>query len=113
MSWQSYVDSIMDDADYKDAAIVGIEGKTVWASVPGGTFCNITSEEIDRVLSKDREDLFTNGLTLGSMKCQVLKDNLDKDGDWTMLMATINQSGHKLKIAVGKSTQALVFAMGN
>lgn len=43
MSWQSYVDNLMNDGSCQDAAIVGYsDAKYVWASTEGGTFSGIT-----------------------------------------------------------------------
>uniref|UniRef100_A0A8C5AVU6 Profilin n=1 Tax=Gadus morhua TaxID=8049 RepID=A0A8C5AVU6_GADMO len=76
MSWQSYVDNLMADGTCQDSAIVGYtDAKYVWASAPGGVFVNITSQEIDGVVGKDREAFFTSGLTLGTKKCSVIRDN--------------------------------------
>uniref|UniRef100_I3J2Y7 Profilin n=1 Tax=Oreochromis niloticus TaxID=8128 RepID=I3J2Y7_ORENI len=89
MSWQSYVDNLMADGSCQDAAIVGYaDAKYVWASFVGGTFANITPEEIDVLVGKDREGFFTSGLTLGNKKCSVIRDSLQIDNDWTMDIRT-------------------------
>ncbi|XP_061634289.1 profilin-2-like [Phyllopteryx taeniolatus] len=115
MSWKSYVDKLMDDGlACQDAAIVGYrENPYVWASYCGGKFGSITSEEID-TLTKDRSSLFINGLTIGNIKCSVIRDGLDVDGDWTMDLRTKDAGGGPTyNITIGKSGKALVFAMGN
>uniref|UniRef100_A0A3Q0QVL4 Profilin n=1 Tax=Amphilophus citrinellus TaxID=61819 RepID=A0A3Q0QVL4_AMPCI len=69
MSWQSYVENLMADGSCQDSAIVGYtDAKYVWAAHAGGTFNNITSQEIDVLIGKDRETFYTSGLTLGSKK---------------------------------------------
>ncbi|XP_013887996.1 profilin-2 isoform X2 [Austrofundulus limnaeus] len=114
MSWQSYVDNLMADGTCQDAAIVGYtDAKYVWAAYTGGVFANLTAEEIDVLIGKDREGFFTNGLTLGSRKCSVIRDSIPVDGDWTMDMRTKSQSGEPTyNICLGKAGKVLVLVMG-
>ncbi|XP_076150685.1 profilin-2-like isoform X1 [Alosa pseudoharengus] len=114
MSWQSYVDNLMADGSCQDSAIVGYtDAKYVWGASAGGTFTNITPEEIDVIVGKDREGFFTCGLTLGKKKCSVIRDSLQVDGDWTMDIRTKSQGGEPTyNITVGKAGRALVLVMG-
>ncbi|XP_023700012.1 profilin-2 isoform X2 [Paramormyrops kingsleyae] len=114
MSWQGYVDNLMADGCCQDSAIVGYtESKYVWAAHPGGTFSNITAQEIDVIVGKDRESFFTNGLTLGHKKCSVIRDSLLVDGDWTMDIRTKSHSGEATyNISVGRAGKVLVLVMG-
>ncbi|XP_030647098.1 profilin-2 isoform X2 [Chanos chanos] len=114
MSWQGYVDNLMSDGSCQDAAIVGYaDAKYVWAAYAGGTFNNITPTEIDVLVGKDREGFFTNGLTLGSKKCSVIRDSLQIDGDWTMDIRTKSQGGEATyNISVGRAGKVLVLVMG-
>ncbi|XP_014897088.1 profilin-2 isoform X1 [Poecilia latipinna] len=114
MSWQSYVDNLMADGSCQDAAIAGYtDAKYVWASFAGGAFGKITAEEIDVLVGKDRDCLFTSGLTIGSKKCSVLRDSLTNEGDWTMDVRTKSQSGEPTyNIAIGKAGKVLVLVMG-
>ncbi|XP_061594447.1 profilin-2-like isoform X1 [Cololabis saira] len=114
MSWQSYVDNLMADGSCQDSAIVGYtDAKYVWASFSGGTFANITSEEIDVLVGKDREAFFTSGLTLGSKKCSVIRDSLHVESDWTMDIRTKSQGGEPTyNVSVGKAGKAMVIVMG-
>uniref|UniRef100_UPI0037E70BB8 profilin-2 isoform X1 n=1 Tax=Semicossyphus pulcher TaxID=241346 RepID=UPI0037E70BB8 len=114
MSWQSYVDNLMSDGSCQDAAIVGYtDAKYVWASSVGGTFANITPEEIDVLIGKDREGFFTSGLTLGNKKCSLIRDSLQVDSDWTMDIRTKSQGGEPTyNVSVGRAGKALVFVMG-
>nr|XP_020479746.1 profilin-2-like [Monopterus albus] len=114
MSWQSYVENLMADGSCQDSAIVGYtDAKYVWAAHAGGTFNNITSQEIDVLIGKDRETFYTNGLTLGSKKCSVLRDSLQDDGDWTMDIRTKSQGGEPTyNISVGRAGKVLVLVMG-
>lgn len=62
------------------------------------------SQEIDVLVGKDRESFYTNGLTLGSKKCSVLRDSLQDDGDWTMDIRTKSQGGEPTyNISVGRA----------
>ncbi|XP_026169719.1 profilin-2-like isoform X2 [Mastacembelus armatus] len=114
MSWQSYVDSLMSDGCCQDSAIVGyLEAKYVWAAHDGGTFNNITPQEIEVLIGKDRETFYTSGLTLGSKKCSVIRDSLYHDGDWTMDIRTKSQGGEPTyNISVGRAGKVLVLVMG-
>ncbi|XP_068174662.1 profilin-2-like isoform X1 [Antennarius striatus] len=114
MSWQSYVDNLTADGSCQDAAIVGYtDAKYVWSSCAGGTFANVTPDEIDVFIGKDRETFFTSGLTIGNKKCSVIRDSLNVDGDWTMDIRTKSQGGEPTyNVAVGKASKALVFVMG-
>ncbi|XP_072294964.1 profilin-2-like isoform X1 [Eucyclogobius newberryi] len=114
MSWQSYVDNLMDDGSCQDAAIAGfVDAKYVWASHAGGIFSGITAEEIDVLTGKDREGFFTGGMTLGSKKCSVIRDSLNIDGDFTMDIRTKSQGGEPTyNISVGRGNKVLVFVMG-
>ncbi|XP_005800369.1 profilin-2-like isoform X2 [Xiphophorus maculatus] len=114
MSWQSYVDNLMADGSCQDAAIVGYtDAKYVWASVNGGAFSNITASEIDVLVGKDRENLFTTGLTIGTKKCSVLRDSLSAEGDWTMDVRTKSQGGEPTyNITIGRAGKILVLVMG-
>ncbi|KAM9427626.1 profilin-2-like isoform 1-T1 [Salvelinus alpinus] len=114
MSWQSYVDNLMADGSCQDSAIVGYtDAKYVWAAHAGGTFNNITPQEIDVLIGKDRASFFTNGMTLGSKKCSVIRDSLHNEGDWTMDIRTKSQGGEPTyNVTVGKAGKALVLVMG-
>ncbi|XP_061634290.1 profilin-1-like [Phyllopteryx taeniolatus] len=114
MSWKTYVDTLMDDGlACQDAAIAGYtDNPYVWASYCGGKFGSITSEEIYTLLTKDRSSLFINGLTIGNIKCSVIRDGLDEDG--TMDLRTKDAGGGPTyNITIGKSCKALLFVMGN
>ncbi|XP_058497198.1 profilin-2-like isoform X1 [Solea solea] len=113
MSWQSYVENLMADGSCQDSAIVGYtDAKYVWAAHAGGTFNNITSQEIDVLVGKDRESFFTNGLTLGSKKCSVIRDSFQDEGDWTMDIRTKSQGGEPTyNISLGKAGKVLVLVM--
>ncbi|XP_018618413.1 profilin-2 isoform X1 [Scleropages formosus] len=114
MSWQGYVDNLMADGSCQDSAIVGYtDAKYVWAAQSGGTFSNITPEEIDVIVGKDREGFFTSGLTLGQKKCSVIRDSLLIDGDWTMDIRTKSQGGEPTyNVSVGRAGKVLVLVMG-
>ncbi|XP_033507154.1 profilin-2-like isoform X1 [Epinephelus lanceolatus] len=114
MSWQSYVENLMADGSCQDSAIVGYtDAKYVWAAHASGTFNNITSQEIDVLIGKDRETFYTNGLTLGSKKCSVLRDSLHDDGDWTMDIRTKSSGGEPTyNVSVGRAGKVLVLVMG-
>lgn len=89
-----------------------LTGSTFVASTEGSAcnrfnsaaLCVFQSQEIDVLIGKDRETFYTNGLTLGSKKCSVLRDSLNDDGDWTMDIRTKSQGGEPTyNISVGKA----------
>ncbi|XP_046884067.1 profilin-2-like isoform X1 [Hypomesus transpacificus] len=113
MSWQSYVDNLMADGSCQDCAIVGFtDAKYVWAAHAGGSFLNITPQEIDVIVGKDRLSFFTNGMSLGQSKCSVIRDSMQIDGDWTMDIRTKSTGGPTYNISVGKALKVLVIVMG-
>ncbi|XP_064790720.1 profilin-2-like isoform X2 [Oncorhynchus masou masou] len=114
MSWQGYVDNLMADGSCQDSAIVGYtDAKYVWASFPGGTFVNITVDEIDVIVGKDREAFFCGGLILGQKKFSVIRDSLHSDGDWTMDIRTKSQGGEPTyNVSIGKAGKVLVLVLG-
>lgn len=114
MSWQSYVDNLMADGTCQDSAIVGYtDAKYVWASFPNGTFVNITSQEIEGIVGKERDTFFTSGLTLGNKKCSLIRDNLNTENDWTMDVRTKSVGGEPTyNVSIGKARRALVLIMG-
>uniref|UniRef100_A0AAZ1Y122 Profilin n=1 Tax=Oreochromis aureus TaxID=47969 RepID=A0AAZ1Y122_OREAU len=107
LSWmiENLVILLMAGGSCQDSAIVGyMDAKYVWAAHAGGTFNNITSQEIDVLIGKDRETFYTSGLTLGSKKCSVLRDSLQDEGDWTMDIRTKSQGGElTYNISVGRA----------
>ncbi|XP_072245461.1 profilin-2-like [Leuresthes tenuis] len=115
MTWVEYLSSLLIKDACQDAAVVGhTENKYVWASTEGSIFASITPSEIDRLVGKDRQELFINGLTLGSKKCSVIRDELLVDGVHTMDIRTKGEGGEaKYNISVGWSLSALVLLKGN
>nr|XP_048304210.1 profilin-2-like [Myodes glareolus] len=112
--WQSYVDNLMGDGCFQEAAIVGYcDAKYVWTATAGGVFQSITPAEIDMTVGKGREGFFTNSLTLGAKKCSVIRDSLYVDGDCTMNIRTKSQGGEPtFNDAVSRAGRALVIVMG-
>ncbi|MBN3318396.1 PROF1 protein, partial [Atractosteus spatula] len=62
--------------------------------------------EIAAVTSKDRSSFFINGVTLGGVKCSVLRDRLNEDGEWTMDLRTKSAEGQPTyNITIAKSNK--------
>ncbi|MBN3285269.1 PROF1 protein, partial [Polyodon spathula] len=109
MSWDSYVSSLLADGDCQDAAIIGYkDGVSIWASTPGKTLCNVTPEEIAVLTGKDRTSFLTNGLTLGKVKCSVLRDRLDTEEEWTVDLRTKAPGEPTYNISVAKAGKGRV-----
>ncbi|KAG7464572.1 hypothetical protein MATL_G00167020 [Megalops atlanticus] len=116
MSWDSYIESLMQGDFVQDAAILGYENgkESVWAANKGGEFANITPAEIRQMVNTDRSNLFSGGITLAGTKCTVLRDTLHLDGQYTMDLRTkaSDKDPDTYNISVGKSGKALVVVKG-
>ncbi|KAI1898760.1 hypothetical protein AGOR_G00075690 [Albula goreensis] len=114
MSWDSYIESLTADGVVIEAAIAGCESgqESIWASKGG--FSKITAAEIRQLVATDRSSLFSAGVTLGGVKCTVLRDNLNADGNFTMDLKTKSSDAQPdtFNITVGKSKKALVIVKG-
>ncbi|XP_071987931.1 profilin-1-like [Engystomops pustulosus] len=111
MSWQDYIKTLMT-AEVQDACICGFEPASVWASEPGMNLGKITAAEIQALVAKDRTNFFINGLTLGGVRCSVIRDNLDDD-TFTMDVRTKSDgSSSTYNVAISKTRSALVMVMG-
>ncbi|KAK1153292.1 profilin-1-like [Acipenser oxyrinchus oxyrinchus] len=114
MSWDSYITNLLADGECQDAAIIGyIDGVSIWASTPGKILCNVTPEEIAVLIGKDRASFLTNGLTLGKVKCSVLRDRLEHESEWTMDLRTKAPGQPTYNITVAKAGKALIAAIGH
>ncbi|XP_049587951.1 profilin-1 [Syngnathus scovelli] len=113
MSWDGYVANFIAK-NCQDAAVIGYpEEKYVWAAHPGGRFANITTAEIDALMSKDRQSFFINGVTLGNEKCSVIRDRLDVENEWGMDLRTkSSDGGPTFNVSVCKSKKAIVVIKG-
>ncbi|XP_028653996.1 profilin-1-like [Erpetoichthys calabaricus] len=114
MSWQGYVNSLMADGTCQDAAIIGYKhpNQSVWASVADKFFQNITIDEINALLNKDRSPMLINGLHLGGLHCSVLRDSLFVDGENTIDLRTKASDGPTFNICLAKANQTFVAVMG-
>ncbi|XP_020655512.1 profilin-1 [Pogona vitticeps] len=112
--WNCYIDSLMADDTCQDAAIVGYKDvPSVWAAAPGKTFANITPAEVNILVGKDRSNLFVNGLTLGGLKCSVIRDSLHTDGESTMDLRTKSSGGGPtFNITAAMTNKTIVLVMG-
>ncbi|XP_032833791.1 profilin-1-like [Petromyzon marinus] len=114
MSWDGYIGRLMVSGMEKDAVIVGLESKTVWAHHPGSYLRNITPAEVALLSAPNRDGLLTNGITLAGRKCSVIRDRLDIEDEHTMDLRT-KADGHSsttFNIAIAKSLQTLVMVEG-
>ncbi|XP_037743519.1 profilin-1 [Chelonia mydas] len=112
--WSCYIDRLMCDGNCQDAAIVGYKDTPcVWAATPGKTLCNITPAEVNTLIAKDRSGIFINGVTLGGMKCSVIRDNLFIEGEYTMdLRSKTTGEAPTYNITICMTNKAIVLAMG-
>ncbi|KAG8430636.1 hypothetical protein GDO86_020231 [Hymenochirus boettgeri] len=110
MSWSDYITNLMD-VKCEDAAIVGFNPPCLWASRPGGFLEKITPEEIKVFVLPDRSNLFVKGVTLGGMKCSVIRDEFDTPDVHCMDLKTKNPDGPKLNVTVAKTNTALIIVV--
>lgn len=112
MSWDSYVANLMARTGVDDAAILGLDPPSVWASNAGGKFASITAQEIQALAQSEssRKRFMAEGITLGGGKCTVLRDSLDMDQDFTMDIRTkaCPDDPSTYSICIAKSQKALV-----
>lgn len=77
--WQQHINSLMKDGLCWDAAVLSIAQQQFLAAHHGGILAKLTKPEIQALLGRNRENLLTEGLTLGGLKCLVVRDNLYTD----------------------------------
>ncbi|XP_008829135.1 profilin-2-like [Nannospalax galili] len=112
-SWQNCVGNLMCVGCCQEAAIVGYCGtKYIWAATAKGIFQSVMPVEIDMIIGKDQEGFFTNGLTLGTKMCSVIRDSLYVDDDCTVDIQRVKSKEATYNVAVGKAGRVLVFVMG-
>ncbi|XP_053317844.1 profilin-2-like [Spea bombifrons] len=112
MSWDDYVSNLMDK-NCQDAAIVGICGTPcVWAAHPGGQLRTLSPAEVSSLIADDRSGLLVNGLSLGGMKCSVIRDQFNIPDIMVMDVKTKNPDGPTYNVAIGRAKTALVIVVG-
>ncbi|CAH2272457.1 profilin-2 isoform X2 [Pelobates cultripes] len=113
MSWHDYVLNLMSDKNCQDAAIVGYKGTPgVWAAHPGGCLSKITPAEIKNITSDDRSGLFVSGVTLGGMRCSVIRDQFGDPDVCVMDLKTKNPDGPSYAVVIAKALQVVVILVG-
>ncbi|CAL8326889.1 unnamed protein product [Lota lota] len=109
MSWNDYITNLMGgpakEGVMEDAAIVCFtEGQeSVWAA--HASLRDITPAEVKKLISKDRSNIFTDGVMLGGQKCRVITDALYQE-DETMNLMT--KDGNTICVAKGRTVLVLV-----
>uniref|UniRef100_A0A8D2LHE3 Profilin n=1 Tax=Varanus komodoensis TaxID=61221 RepID=A0A8D2LHE3_VARKO len=69
--------------------------------------------EVNTLIAKDRSNLFVNGLSLGGLKCSVIRDSLHTEGEYTMDLRTKSTGGAPtFNITVSMTDKTLVAVMG-
>ncbi|NXU97559.1 PROF1 protein, partial [Cettia cetti] len=92
--WAPYVETLLADGTCQDAAIVGYrDTPAVWAAAPGKTFANITPAEVAALVGPERGPLLVQGLTLGGLRCSVIRDSLLVEGEHSMDLRTKGAAG--------------------
>lgn len=79
----------MSDGLCWDAAIVSIQQLQLLGAHPGRALARLTKPELQALLGQNRRALLSQGLTLGGLKCMVIRDNLYTDSlQFTMDLRT-------------------------
>ncbi|XP_061449348.1 profilin-2-like [Rhineura floridana] len=87
--WQGYINCVMRDGLCWDAAVISIAQQQLFGAHQGGLLAKVTKLEIQALLGRNRDILLTQGLTLGGLKCLVIRDNLYTDAhQYTMDLRT-------------------------
>ncbi|KAG7484037.1 hypothetical protein MATL_G00045000 [Megalops atlanticus] len=95
----------------RDGDVLGRE--SLWASHPSGEFKAITPAEIRQLVAKERNTLFSNGVTLGGVKCTVLRDSINEENSMDLRTKASDADAQTYNISVGRSNTALVIVKGN
>uniref|UniRef100_A0A8D2LAP6 Uncharacterized protein n=1 Tax=Varanus komodoensis TaxID=61221 RepID=A0A8D2LAP6_VARKO len=74
--WQRYINTSVCDGLCWDAAVISTAQQQLLCAHQGGILAKVTEPEIQVLLSRKRDVLLTQGLTLGGLKCLVIRDNL-------------------------------------
>uniref|UniRef100_UPI00358DECC3 profilin-1-like n=1 Tax=Myxine glutinosa TaxID=7769 RepID=UPI00358DECC3 len=109
MSWDDYVNSIMNIDNVGDVAIFGIDERRVWAAKPNSEFGGVKTEELNVLLGTDRATFLANGVQLGNIKFSVTNDKLMED-DWMSLQT--KQRDPSASLLVVRTKKTVVFVMG-
>ncbi|XP_077326968.1 profilin-1 [Lithobates pipiens] len=114
MSWIDYVNTLVDGTVCTDCAIYALAPPHgVWAAYPGGSFGGLTTQELAAIVSKDRSQLFINGLVIGGQKCSVLRDLWFDDSQMCLDARTKStDGGSTFNIHIVRSNQAIFFLKG-
>ncbi|XP_042329890.1 profilin-2-like [Sceloporus undulatus] len=87
--WQQYIHNFVRAGMCWDAAVVSIAQQQLLIAHQGGILARMTKAEIEALLGRNRDILLTEGLTLGGLKCLVIRDNLYADAHYhTMELRT-------------------------
>ncbi|XP_069803554.1 profilin-1 [Dendropsophus ebraccatus] len=109
MSWDDYIKNLMTH-EIQDAVICGINPACVWAAHPDGDLCKITPAEIAALACDERTHFYTNGLTVGGLRCSLIRDNISDSH--TMDVRTKAKEGPTFNMTIGRTKTALLIVMG-
>ncbi|GCB61283.1 hypothetical protein scyTo_0012888 [Scyliorhinus torazame] len=114
LGWEEYVRSLLADGLCQDAAVFACSCPRLLAAKREGLFERMSPREIKTIMSGDRKTFFVKGLTIGGLKCFVIRDNFHLDGDHTMDIRTKRWDGtHPChSIAIAKSNKVFIMIMG-
>ncbi|XP_072255371.1 profilin-1-like [Pyxicephalus adspersus] len=114
MSWNDYINNFVDGTVCTDAVILSLSPPHgVWAGHSSGNLCSVTAQEITPLISKDRNQLFINGIVLGGVKCSVLRDLWNEDSQQCLDARTkSSDGGTTFNIHMVRTNQAIVILKG-
>ncbi|XP_042183847.1 profilin-2-like [Oncorhynchus tshawytscha] len=110
-SLQHYVDRLMFEGQCADCALVNVSTRRVMAATPGGSLEHLTRREIRRILARKREAIQTQGVSLGGLRCALLRDNMVTPGERSMDLRTKHRPSRG--VAVRRTRHLLLVLLGN
>lgn len=111
--WQDCLKLFLQAEICSDAAVVTNCPPWLLASCPEGNFIQMTREEIQTLLAKERrEKLFLQGVTLAGIKCLLIRDNLFTEGNNSMDLRTKGQSRSSQAVTVVQMGSVYLVVMG-
>ncbi|KAJ7987177.1 hypothetical protein DPEC_G00336050 [Dallia pectoralis] len=111
-SLQHCVERLMLEGLCADCALVNVRTRRVMAATPGGSLEHLTRREIRKLLSlREREAMRTRGLSLGGLRCTLVRDNMVNPGERSMDLRTRQRPSRA--VAVRRTRHLLLVLLGN
>ncbi|KAJ8266203.1 hypothetical protein GJAV_G00127670 [Gymnothorax javanicus] len=110
MSWQGYIDALLEEKGVADAAIFCCTTGTAWAAKPDGFLINAKPDQVLHVFCKERENLFSQGFQFGDVKCTMLRD---ESGEELPCVDARTKDDKRIGICFALSIKTIVVVAGS